>query len=66
MKPSNKEVQKKWTRDTIGSQIESAKKQLGVYWRPGRENLGNYHTKHYSAQHHKYMHGLILHQTNIL
>jgi hypothetical protein len=33
---------------------------------PGRENLGDYHTKHHSAQHHKDMHGLILHQSNIL
>jgi hypothetical protein len=37
-------------------------KQFDVYWRPGRENLGDYYTKHHSAQHHKYMHGLILHQ----
>jgi hypothetical protein len=36
-------------------------KQFDVYWRPGRENLGDYHTKHHSAQHHKDMLGLILH-----
>jgi hypothetical protein len=24
--------------------------QFDVYWRPGRENLGNYHTKHHSAE----------------
>jgi hypothetical protein len=41
-------------------------KQFDVYWRPGRENLGNYHTKHHSAQHHKDMRGLILHQANII
>jgi hypothetical protein len=41
-------------------------KQFEVYWRPGRENLGDYHTKHHSAQHHKYMRGLILHQANSL
>jgi hypothetical protein len=41
-------------------------KQLDVYWRPGRENLGDYHTKHHSAQHHKDMRGLILHQANSL
>jgi hypothetical protein len=34
-------------------------KQFDVYWRPGRENLGDYHTKHHSAQHHKDMRGLI-------
>jgi hypothetical protein len=41
-------------------------KQFDVYWRPGRENLGDYHTKHHSAQHHKDMRGLILHQANNL
>jgi hypothetical protein len=28
-------------------------KQFDVFGRPGRENLGDYHTKHHSAQHHK-------------
>jgi trehalose utilization protein len=41
-------------------------KQFDVYWRPGRENLGDYHTKHHSARHHKYMRGFILHQANII
>jgi hypothetical protein len=41
-------------------------KQFDVYWRPGRENLGDYHTKHHSAQHYKDMRGLILHQANNL
>jgi hypothetical protein len=41
-------------------------KQFNVYWRPGRENIGNYHTKHHSAQHHKDVRGLILHQANSL
>jgi hypothetical protein len=41
-------------------------KQFDVYWRPGRENLGDYHTIHHSAQHHKDMRGLILHQANSL
>jgi hypothetical protein len=64
MKQSNKRDQKQWTGDTFGSHIESAKNN--VYWRPGRENLGDYHTKHHSAQHHKDMRGLILHQANSL
>jgi hypothetical protein len=42
------------------------KKQFDVYWHPGRENLGDYHTKHHSAQHHKDMRGLILHKANRL
>jgi hypothetical protein len=41
-------------------------KQFDVYWRPGRENLGDYHTKHHSAQHRKDMRGLILHQAKSL
>jgi hypothetical protein len=41
-------------------------KQFDVYWRPGRENLGDYHTKRHSAQYHKDMRGLILHQANRL
>jgi hypothetical protein len=40
--------------------------QFDVYWRPGRENLGDYHTKNHSAQHHKDMRGVILHQANSL
>jgi hypothetical protein len=42
------------------------RKQFDVYWRPGRENLGDYHTKYHSAQHHKDMRHLILHQANSL
>jgi hypothetical protein len=38
--------------------------QFDVYWRPGRENLRDYHTKHHSAQHHKDMRHLILHEAN--
>jgi hypothetical protein len=41
-------------------------KQFDVYWRPGRENLSNYHTKHHSAQHHNDMCHLILHEANSL
>jgi hypothetical protein len=40
------------------------KKQFDIHWRQGRENLGDYHTKHHSAQHHKDMRGLILHQAH--
>jgi hypothetical protein len=49
-----------WLTDTV------RQKQFDIYWRPGRENLGDYHTKHHSAQHHKDMRGLILHQANSL
>jgi hypothetical protein len=41
-------------------------KQFDVYWRPGRENLADYNTKHHSAQHHKDMRHLILHEANSL
>jgi hypothetical protein len=49
-----------WLMDRV------CKNQFDVYWRTGRENLGNYHTKHHSAQHHRDMRGLILHQANSL
>jgi hypothetical protein len=41
-------------------------KQFDIYWRPGRENLGDYHTNHHSAQHHKDMRHLILREANSL
>jgi hypothetical protein len=49
-----------WLTDRVGQT------QFHVYWRPGRENLGDYHTKHHSAQHHKDMHRFILYQANSL
>jgi hypothetical protein len=49
-----------WVTDRV------RQKQFDIYWRPERENLGDYNTKHHSAQHHKDMIGLILHQANIL
>jgi hypothetical protein len=49
-----------WLTDRVRQQ------QFDVYWRPGRENLGDYHTKHHAAQHHKDMRGMILHQANSL
>jgi hypothetical protein len=41
-------------------------KQFDVYWRPGRENLADYHTQHHSLQHHKDMRHLILHEADSL
>jgi hypothetical protein len=41
-------------------------KQFDVYWRPGRENLADCRTKHHSAQHHKDIRHLILHEANSL
>jgi hypothetical protein len=49
-----------WITDRI------RQKQFDVYWRPGRENLADYHTKHHSAKHHKYMRHLILLEANSL
>jgi hypothetical protein len=54
------DMQYHWRTDRV------RQKQFNVYWRPGRENLGDYHTKHHSPQHHKDMHRLILHQANSL
>jgi hypothetical protein len=41
-------------------------KHFDIYWRPGRENLGDYYITHHSAQHHKDMRGFILHHANSL
>jgi hypothetical protein len=49
-----------WLTDRV------CQKQFDVYWRPGRENLVYYHTKHHSAQHHKDVRHLILHEANSL
>jgi hypothetical protein len=49
-----------WLTDRV------CQRQCIVYWRPGKYNLGDYHTKHHSAQHHKYIRPLILHQANSL
>jgi hypothetical protein len=49
-----------WLTDRV------CQKQFDIYWRPGHENLGYYHTKHHSAQHHKDMRHLILHEANSL
>jgi hypothetical protein len=49
-----------WLTDTV------RQKQFDAYWCPERENLGEYHTKHHSAQHHKDMRHLILHDANSL
>jgi hypothetical protein len=54
------EMRYHWMTDRV------RQKQFDVYWRPGRENLGDYHTKHYSAQHHKDMRHLILNEANSL
>jgi hypothetical protein len=47
-------------------QDRAREKQFDVYWRAGKDNLGGYHTKHHSAQHHKDMRPIILHQANSL
>jgi hypothetical protein len=49
-----------WLTDRVHQQ------QFDVYWRPGRENLADYHKKHHSAQHHKDTRHLILHEANSL
>jgi hypothetical protein len=54
------EMRYHWLTDRV------RQKQLNVYWRPGRENVTDYHTKHHSAQHHKDMRHLILHEANSL
>jgi hypothetical protein len=49
-----------WLKDRVCQQ------QFDVYWRPGKDNLGDYHTKHHPAQHHQCMRPILLHQTKNL
>jgi hypothetical protein len=49
-----------WLQDIV------SKKQFDVYWRPGKDNLADYHTKHHPAQHHQDMRPILLHQANSL
>jgi hypothetical protein len=49
-----------WLQDRV------CQKQFDVYWRPGKDNLADYHTKHHPAQHHQDMRPILLHQANSL
>jgi hypothetical protein len=49
-----------WLQDRV------LQKQFDVYWRPGKDNLGNYHTNHHPDQHHQDMRPILLHQANNL
>jgi hypothetical protein len=49
-----------WLQDRV------RQKQFDVYSRPGKDNLGDYHTKHHPAQHHQDMRPILLHQANSL
>jgi hypothetical protein len=40
--------------------------QFLIYWRPGADNLADYHTKHHSAAHHRLMRPKFLHTSEIL
>jgi hypothetical protein len=48
------DMQYHWLTDRV------RQKKINVYWRPGREDIGDYHTKHHSEQHHKDMRRLML------
>jgi hypothetical protein len=47
-------------------QYRVRQKQFDVYWRPGKDNLGDYRTNHHPAQHHQDMRPILLHQDNSL
>jgi hypothetical protein len=49
-----------WLQDRV------RQKQFDVYWRPGKDNLGDYHSKHHPAQHHQDMRPILIHQANSL
>jgi hypothetical protein len=49
-----------WLQDRL------RQKQFDVYWRPSKDNLGDYHTKHHPAQRHQDMRPILLHKANSL
>jgi hypothetical protein len=49
-----------WLQDRV------RQKQFNVYWRPGKDNLGDCHTKHHPAQHHQDMRPILLSQAKSL
>jgi hypothetical protein len=49
-----------WLQDRV------RQKQFDFYWRPGKDNLADYHTKHHPEQHYQDMHPILLHQANSL
>ena len=49
-----------WVQDRVNQ------KQFHVYWKPGKENLADYVTKHHTAKHHQEMRYKFLHKINLL
>ena len=47
----------------INDSIEQG--QFRVFWRPGSENLGDYHSKHHAPEHHISVHSKYLHVPNL-
>ena len=47
----------------INDRIE--KGQFCVFWRPGPENLGDYHSKHHPPEHHRVFRSKYLHVPNL-
>ena len=47
-----------WIRDRV------QQKQFNVYWKPGKENYGDYFTKHHAPIHHRRMRSVYLHEKN--
>ena len=44
-------------------QDRTQQKHFLIYWKPGSTNLGDYHTKHHPASHHRLMRSTYLHPT---
>jgi hypothetical protein len=55
----NETMKQKWSKSMdmkdYWLQDRVRQKQFDVYWRPGKDNLGDYHTKHHPSQHHQDM-----------
>ena len=48
-----------WIKDRI------KQSQFCVFWRPGPENLGDYHSKHHTPEHHRAVRSKYLHVPNL-
>ena len=48
-----------WIKDRI------EQGQFRVFWRPGPENLGDYHCKHHPPEHHRAVRSKYLHVPNL-
>jgi hypothetical protein len=66
----NETIKQKWSKSMdikyCWLQDRVRQTQFDIYWRPGKDNLVDYHTEHHPAQHHQDMRPILLNQANSL